>query len=251
MTTDELRRDLELRGIEHQLEPFEDLYEWTAENRLVHCLFPRADDGRRHAAFWLQVGRQVGFVGLWSGHLYQVREVSTIGELASALLRDCLANRRGTPWCLPEPLVRQYDVQECTLLHLWPRSVVDTLAEAKVQAGKPRFSAEEFLAKVGRRVDTCAAVGEGIVSIRQGQAQAAVRFRGEAREKQLSLALLCYGSFPWAGDEVHLLRTVNEAIEATAYDPHWNNRIDWDDPYYSARDADSGPDSPGNAHVEE
>lgn len=248
MNTDDLLKRLKGRGIECRIEPLDYFTDLTLERSMVHCTLPGKDKSRVYAGFWLHTGSGLGFLGLWSGHLLQVSSPSEIIDLADAVLSDCIRNKRGTPYNLPKAIVDKHRLETCEVVFIWPESEVERLDEVKKLALSSGFSLRTFVDKLTPLIDACEVQPDGFVSVRLGEASALARFRGKEDEKQTSFPVLIHGEFPGTPEQNRLLQTVSEALGCAIYDPGWNNRIHWDDPYYGSGDAEDVPEEPRNAH---
>ena len=168
------------------------------------------------------------------------------------LARDLFGGRfvaQGTPpRRLPKSLADAYGLRECKVIRVFPKSNVDRLDEAAKARFSPEFSLRRLVDDVGESVDGCIVGPGGLVEVRLASARVRTRFPGEEQEKHASFSLLICGGFPGTAEQNRLLQVLSQSLGCGMYDSAWNNRIHWDDPYYSLS-ANSGgrPGVPRNA----
>ncbi|MFH1417090.1 MAG: hypothetical protein ABII12_02225 [Planctomycetota bacterium] len=247
MNTEELSAQLSTHGINWQIEPMASFYALTLENARLHCTLPRKDAKRLHAGFWLHTGSELAFLGLWSGLIFHISRPAEIVDLAIAILGHAETQKQVALRTLPTTILDKYALHLCELIRAWPDSEADQLDDVEKLAFKPEYSLRTFLERLTPHVDACTVGPGGLVLLRLANASALTRFRGKEDEKLTSFPVLIYGGCPGTPEQNRLLQVVSGALGCVLYDPAWNNRIHWDDPYYSTADPLSRPEQPRNA----
>jgi len=218
---------------------------------MVRCALPGPDRRRTYAGFWLHLGSDLGFLGLWSGALFEIARLSDAVDLSQEILEDCIARGGRTPSNLSKRIVDKYALRICDILAMWPRTELERLDEVRRRKFSPWVSLREFVQQAAPYVDVCEVQSGGFVRVARGSTSALTRFRGKEDEKQVALPLVVYGGFPGTAEQNRLIQVLAEAIACDVFDHTWNNRIHWQDPYYSSPDVSTRPDQPLNAALRE
>jgi hypothetical protein len=248
MIMEELLLDLRARGVSCDLEvPFDYFLDLTLQTGRVRCALRKRDTDKLYAGFWFHTGSDLGFLGLWNGLLYCVRKPDQICNLASDITRDPLLGDGGTPSRLPGSILGKYGLEECEIVRAWPVSTVERLDEIKSQQLAPEFSLRMFLEKIAPHVDKCKATAGGLVEFKLADMEALTRFCARKDEKQVAFSVVIQGLCLRTSAEYRCLRILSTLLPCTFYDDIWNNRIDWNDPYYAYGDQKKRPHRPRNA----
>lgn len=204
------------------------------------------------ACFWLYRDGSILFLGLWGGKLYEVPRAEETLQLADQILKGT----NGTPWSLPPELIARFGLRLCDDLAVLPHTEAEDLQEALRAAfnqGFARdapfrgFTLEAFVKAIGPVVDLCLVEADGLVRFIKGQASAFTRLRGGQDYQHRSVTVLFYDGLTKTEDHVALLQALQTRLNASLFDPAWENRIHLDDPYYAARGTGARPEKPRNA----
>lgn len=245
--TEELLAELAARNIACQCEPCHYLCGLTFESRRIHCFLPGTDQSRPRAGFWLHVGLGLGFLGLWSGLLFHVRRLSEMLNLAEDVISYCIMSRSGTPYSIPGTLLAKHSLAPCEIFSAWPICGAERLDEVDKSTLSSEFSLSKCIQQLKPHVDACEVQSNGLVLVTLAGASMLARFSADEVETARSFSVLIHSGCHASSGQSRLLMTVCDTLGCAFYDPEWNNKVYWDDPYYSFAGDISRSDQPRNA----
>jgi hypothetical protein len=102
---------LRTRGVECDYRAdFRGVVEEKAIRGRVICGETRDADGFHGITFWVHAGGSGNYIGLWSGRVYKLPPKRSIAAFVTSVFSKGLLPSKRTPYVVPDPIVRKYQL---------------------------------------------------------------------------------------------------------------------------------------------
>ena len=195
-------------------------------------------------SFWVHVGSDLGFLGLFNGVLFAVPECDSVEPLCLELCERTRHTQDAPLVGLSSDVTTKYQLEEVECLHV---ALADkrTLQEAREEGANIVISSAEMLGLLKSHIEHVTLSADGRIIVKQGNAQAFTKLCARDH-RRASICFVLSGGLRNTDEQVSLLQSIEGALGLPIYDGAWGNRIHLRDPYYQPPSQGFRPSEPSN-----
>lgn len=232
--------------------PVDGYSDLTMASDRIQCVEydPPLKDGCRLSSgisFWIHTGSGLYFIGLWTGVAFLAPSMSTVLGFVSDAFSGLYLKSGSTPYSLPDSLRAKHHLRECELVYLLPENLPDQLDAARTAAIMLPSALDQRIQSLQSESINLCCHPNGTVLVTIDGTEVLTRLAVGSDQSCKPIPVLVLGGADRLRDNMLAVEKMCRVLTYAAYDPGWNNRIYFDDPYYSASGSLPRPEAPCNA----